>query len=252
MDHSALGTFYTTDPALQTALLESEAAITCPNNDESSSECSSDLVDESDTELTSDNLPLEENCTDYDEESVLEDLVGRYYQRTVGTQQEGPARGAQRSAEREAELQLTELYHSLALLTRTGNIHTGNVSPGVRPKGIGEISQVLSVVGGDIYEAAGSVQPCSGQASGVEAAVHAMNEAYHNNTVQALLLVDASNAFNCHNCQAALCNFRHLGPSNLLLSVVQELVLAPEGPASSAEVSMNYNDSEQLGDTCSL
>lgn len=55
----------------------------------------------------SDSPPPEESCTDYDEESVLEDLVGRYYQRTVGTQQEGPVRGAQRSAEREAELRLT-------------------------------------------------------------------------------------------------------------------------------------------------
>ena len=81
-------------------------------------------------------------------------------------------------------------------------------NPGVRPIGIGEIPRrivaiaVLSVIGGDIQEAAGSIQLCSGQTSGIEAAVHAMNEAYHDDDVQAVLLVDASNAFNCFNRQS--------------------------------------------------
>ena len=39
-----------------------------------------------------------------------------------------------------------------------------------------------------------------------------MNEAYHDEDVQAVLLVDASNAFNCLNRQAALRNIRHLCP----------------------------------------
>ena len=91
-------------------------------------------------------------------------------------------------------------------------------NPGVRPIGIGEIPQriiakaVLSVIGGDIQEAAGCIQLCSGQTSGIEAAVHAMNNAYHDDDVQAVLLVDASNAFNCLNRQAALRNIRHLCP----------------------------------------
>ena len=84
--------------------------------------------------------------------------------------------------------------------------------------GIGEIPQrivakaVLSVIGGDIQEAAGSIQLCSGQTSGIEAAVHAMNEAFHDDDVQAVLLVDASNAFNSLNREAALRNIRHLCP----------------------------------------
>ena len=45
---------------------------------------------------------------------------------------------------------------------------------------------------------------------GIEAAVHAMNKAYHDNTVQAVLFVDVSNALNCLNRQADLCNIRHL------------------------------------------
>ena len=42
--------FYTTDQTLHEALLESEAAIVCSNNDQTSSECSSDSSEESDSE----------------------------------------------------------------------------------------------------------------------------------------------------------------------------------------------------------
>ena len=42
--------FYTTDQALHEALLESEAAIVCSKNDQTSSECSSDSSEESDSE----------------------------------------------------------------------------------------------------------------------------------------------------------------------------------------------------------
>ena len=92
-------------------------------------------------------------------------------------------------------------------------------SPGVRPIGIGEVSRrivakaVLSILGGDIQEATGSFQLCSGQTSGIEAAVHAMNEAYHDDNAQAVLLVDASNAFNSLNREVALRNIQHLCPT---------------------------------------
>lgn len=91
---SVQGIFYTTDPALQAVLLETEADILRPNNDHSSSECSecsSDSGDESDVELTNDGASLEapecadeRESTDYDEESVLENLVDHYYQRKLG------------------------------------------------------------------------------------------------------------------------------------------------------------------------
>ena len=91
--------------------------------------------------------------------------------------------------------------------------------PGVRPIGIGDLPQriiakaVLSVISGDIQEATGSLQLCSGQTSGTEAAVHAMHEAYNDDSVQAILLVDASNAFNSLNQEATLRNIQHLCPS---------------------------------------
>ena len=139
-----------------------------------------------------------------------------------------------------------DLCHSLALLAR--RLCTEHVSPdglaallgcrlialdknpGVRPIGIGEIPRrivakaVLSVIGGDIQEAAGSIQLCSGQTSGIEAAVHAMNEAFHDDDVQAVLLVDASNAFNCLNREAALRNIRHLCPplSTILINTYRK------------------------------
>ena len=52
---------------------------------------------------------------------------------------------------------------------------------------VGIVSKaVLSVIGGDIQEAAGSLQLCSGQISGIEAAVHAVNEAYHDADTEAV------------------------------------------------------------------
>ena len=63
--------------------------------------------------------------------------------------------------------------------------------------------------GGEIQEAAGSIQLCFGQTSGIEAAVHSMKQAYEDEAVEALLLLDATNAFNCLNREAALRNIQH-------------------------------------------
>ena len=90
--------------------------------------------------------------------------------------------------------------------------------PGVRPIGIGETARrivaksVLSITRGDIQDAAGSVQLCTGQIAGVEAAVHAVRECFEEDDVEAALLVDASNAFNSLNRDAALHNIRFLCP----------------------------------------
>ena len=54
--------------------------------------------------------------------------------------------------------------------------------------------------------------------------MHAMNEAFHDDDVQAVLLVDASNAFNCLNREAALRNIRHLCPplSTILINTYRK------------------------------
>ena len=92
-------------------------------------------------------------------------------------------------------------------------------NPGVRPIGIGETPRriiakaVLSVTRDDIQNAAGSVQLCAGQIAGVEAAVHAVQKSFQQDETEAALLIDASNAFNSLNRDAALHNIRFLCPS---------------------------------------
>ena len=127
-----------------------------------------------------------------------------------------------------------DLCHSLALMARhlsTTYVDPADLSPflacplialdknpGVHPIGICETARriiakaILSFTKGYIQEAAGSFQLCAGQCAGAEAAVHAMRESFTNPNTEAVLLVDASNAFNSLNRQAALHNIRHLCP----------------------------------------
>ena len=72
---------------------------------------------------------------------------------------------------------------------------------------------ILTVTPLDIQEAAGSLQLCAGQISGIEAVVHAVNSLFQQEETEAILLVDASNAFNSLNRLSALHNIRQLCPS---------------------------------------
>jgi hypothetical protein len=90
--------------------------------------------------------------------------------------------------------------------------------PGVRPIGIGEVPRriiakaILSIVRNDIQDAAGFTQLCAGQISGVEAAVHAIRDTFQNSDSEAVLLVDADNAFNRLNRKVALYNIQFICP----------------------------------------
>ena len=90
--------------------------------------------------------------------------------------------------------------------------------PGIRPIGVGETSTriiskaILSVIKLDVLEAAGTLQLCAGQEAGSEAAVHAMRHIFEDAESEAVLLVDASNAFNSMNRNAALHNIHYLCP----------------------------------------
>ena len=92
-------------------------------------------------------------------------------------------------------------------------------SPGVRPVGIGETSRrivskaILLVLRQDVIDCAGSLQLCAGQDSGCEAAVHAVRQMFEDDNTEALLLVDADNAFNSLNREVALRNILHSCPS---------------------------------------
>ena len=89
---------------------------------------------------------------------------------------------------------------------------------GVRPIGVGEILRRIVgkcigwVLKNDIQEAAGPLQVAIGLQSGAEAAIHSMKEIYENDETEAVILVDASNAFNSLNRNAALHNIRILSP----------------------------------------
>eukprot|EP00923_Selenidium_pygospionis_P004428 GHVN01007124.1.p1 GENE.GHVN01007124.1~~GHVN01007124.1.p1 ORF type:complete len:991 (+),score=91.46 GHVN01007124.1:438-2975(+) len=94
-----------------------------------------------------------------------------------------------------------------------------NKDPGVRPVGVGEVlrrmvgKMILITIKDEAMEAAGSRQTCMGLPGGCEAAVHALKEVFEEDETDAVLLVDADNAFNRLNRQAALLNIRHVCPS---------------------------------------
>ena len=90
--------------------------------------------------------------------------------------------------------------------------------PGVRPIGVGEVPRsianaILRVIGNDVVDPAGPFQLCAGQVGGCEAAVHAMRSVFQTPNNEAVLLVDANNAFNSLNRRAALHNINIICPS---------------------------------------
>ena len=78
-------------------------------------------------------------------------------------------------------------------------------NPGLRPIGVGEILRrivgkaIVNVIRNDILTSVGSLQVCAGHEAGCEAAVHAMHQIFDQEDTEAILLIDAANAFNCVN-----------------------------------------------------
>ena len=74
--------------------------------------------------------------------------------------------------------------------------------PGVRPIGIKEVlrrvigKSVIYAIKWQIVQSAGHLQLCACQQAGCESAVHAMSYIFAEEETDALLLVDATNAFN--------------------------------------------------------
>ena len=92
-------------------------------------------------------------------------------------------------------------------------------TPGVRPIAVGETvcriigKAILFIIRQDILEAAGMLQLCVGQEPGGEAVIHAMRQLFQDDTSEAVILVDDTNAFNSLNREAALHNIKYLCPS---------------------------------------
>ena len=69
------------------------------------------------------------------------------------------------------------------------------------------VGKVLaSALKDDFKEASGAIQVCAGHTAGAEAAIHAMQTIFEEDNTQGILLIDASNAFNCLNRWVALHN----------------------------------------------
>ena len=128
-------------------------------------------------------------------------------------------------------------------------------NPGVRPIGVCEVMRrivakaVLVILWDDIQEAAGSHQLCAGKLSGAEAAVHAVRKVFEEGSTEAVLLVDASNAFNSLNRLVALHNIRQLCPplSTILINIYRspasllvsgEVILSEEGTTQGDPLAM--------------
>ena len=121
--------------------------------------------------------------------------------------------------------------------------------PGVRPIGVGEVvrriisKSILSVIKPEIQAVVGSLHLCVGQKSGNEAAVHALSDIFDEEAIDGVLLVDASNAFNCLNRKAALVNINNLCPSLGTTCVDQHLSTVLK-PTFSSMVSAFYRERE--------
>ena len=92
-------------------------------------------------------------------------------------------------------------------------------NPGIRPIGVGEVLRriagkvVVHTVREDVISSVGSLQVCAGQEAGCEAAIHAMHSIFESEETEAVLLLDASNAFNSINRNAFLHNVKVICPS---------------------------------------
>ena len=61
-------------------------------------------------------------------------------------------------------------------------------------------------------DSVGSLQVCAGQDAGCEAAIHALRDIYEQEECEAVMLIDASNAFNSVNRKAFLHNVKIICP----------------------------------------
>ena len=91
--------------------------------------------------------------------------------------------------------------------------------PGVRPIAVGEVFRrlickaIMAVIEVDVRKATAPFQVCVGVPSAGETAVHVMTSLFECPTMEGILLVDASNAFNSLNRRVALHNVPRVCPA---------------------------------------
>ena len=129
-------------------------------------------------------------------------------------------------------------------------------SNNVRPIGIGEVLQgiigkcVMDIAKEDVQKTVGNLQVCAGQHAGAEAAIHAMRELYNDKECEAVLLVDASNAFNTLNREAMMHNIGILCPT--LTTFVQNTYRLPAHLILSDRSTITLEEETTQGDPTSM
>lgn len=97
-----------------------------------------------------------------------------------------------------------------------------NMNPVLLPIGIGDILDriaegvVIKIVKEDkedLTKTASPLQLCPGQEAGSEATIHSMHSVFEANETEAIVLVDAENAFNSVNWKVLLHNVEHFYPA---------------------------------------
>ena len=96
----------------------------------------------------------------------------------------------------------------------------------VRPIGVGQVLRrtvakaALCVAAPEIEKACRCIQKCAGKLAGIKTAVHAVHQIYNDEETDGVLLVDARNAFNRLNREAAPHNVQRLCPalSNVIMN----------------------------------
>ena len=111
----------------------------------------------------------------------------------------------------------------------------------------------MSVLKEDIQVAGGCLQTCTGIRSGIEAAIHAASEAWEDSSTEALLQVDADNAFNRLNRKVALHNIKEVCPpiQTFLQNHYQRAVKLTVSDSNSLETLLSDEGSTQ-GDPAAM
>ena len=94
-------------------------------------------------------------------------------------------------------------------------------NPGVRPIGIEEVMRriigrtITKCLKNELMSLGSNYQFCLGQKCGIEYAIHTLRDQYSKTSADAILLIDAENAFNSLNRKLALKNIENTCPSLL-------------------------------------
>jgi hypothetical protein len=131
--------------------------------------------------------------------------------------------------------------------------------PGVRPIGIGQVlrriasSATMTLLKPELVAATAPLQTCAGLSGGIEASIHAMRRIYEDEETEAILLVDAANAFNALNRKAALHNVQYTCPelstfvknlysneAELFIPNSSEVIYSREGTTQGGPESMGF------------